>query len=786
MRHHVNIALLVSVTFPRLLVGQTPMDSARARLAQIEGKLTVPGLTQSVEVRRDRWGVPHIYAKNQHDLFLAQGFVAAQDRLWQMDMWRRIGEGRLSEVLGPKHVERDKFARLMKYRGDMTAEWESYAPDTKEIVTAFVQGINAYIRQVRANPPIEYARLGFSPTPWRDDVPLQRMAALAMTGNALAEMQRAALVSAVGKEKAEKVWPTDPYRALDPDPALDLSGISIGSLGAAAAAYGPVAYSRLEGSNDWVVSGSKTASGKPLLANDPHRAIQLPSLRYLSHLVAPGWNVIGAGEPAVPGVAAGHNERIGFGFTIVGMDQQDVFVEEMGPCPNRPTGGPRCYRHDGAWTPLRVIIDTIPVKGEAPRVVRLEFTVHGPIVAEDTTRHRAFALEFVGAAPGTAGYLAQVSVDRARDWKSFQRAAARWKLPTENLVYADIDGNIGWVAAGLMPIRNWSGLLPVPGNGRYEWKGFVPFAQLPQAYNPPTGFIATSNNNILPPGYAIPLNYEWADPDRANRVKAVLGPATKLRREDFERLQHDDYSIHASELVPVLLAAAHQHRPGDSQVRVLEHWNYRMDRDSLAPLLFEAWYAALAERVFEPRAGATGTRAMGRAWDTPTLIKVVRNPDAEFGAHPADTRDSLVLAAWDDGLAVIRKRLGADEAKWTWGALHHVRFAHPLSAAFDLPTVSRGGSSHTVFMTGGADYQQTSGASFREVLDLADWDNSTATSVPGQSGQPGSPHYGDLLPLWAEGKYFPLVYSRAAVERETAHVLQLVPGGREGGKAGRR
>jgi penicillin amidase len=437
-------------------------DSATTRLAQLDGELRVAGLDSTVEVRRDRWGVPHIYARTQHDLFFAQGLVAAQDRLWQIDMWRRIGEGRLSEVLGPKYLERDKFARLLKYRGDMTAEWASYAPDTRAIVTAFVAGLNAYVRAVRDRPPIEYAMLGFRPEPFADDVPLQRMAALSMTGNATLEVARAQLVAKLGPEKAAALWPPDPARPLDP--GLDLSTITDASLGATGESYGGVKYPRLDGSNNWVVSGALTASGKPLLANDPHRTIANPSLRYVTHLVGPGWNVIGAGEPAVPGVAGGHNERIAFGFTIVGMDQQDVYVEQVGACPSSPRR--RCVRHDNAWQPLRVIVDTIPVKGEAPRIVRLEFTSHGPIVAEDRPAGRAYVIRFVGSEPGTAGYLAQISINRATDWNSFKAAAFRWKLPTENLVYADVDGNIGWIAAGLMPIRSWSGMLPVPGDGR--------------------------------------------------------------------------------------------------------------------------------------------------------------------------------------------------------------------------------------------------------------------------------------------------------------------------------
>src|SRR5438445_260799 len=460
------------------------------------------------------------------------------------------------------------------------------------------------------------------------------MAAIAMTGNALDEVARARLVHLIGVERAEMLWPTDPPRRLDPVPGLTLDDLD---LGAAAQAYGDVGYRRIEGSNNWVVSGARTASGKPLLANDPHRTIGLPSLRYLTHLIGPGWNVIGAGEPALPGVAAGHNERVGFGFTIVGMDQQDVYVEQVALCED---GSGRCYRTRGAWLPVRVVVDTIRVKGEAPRVVRLEFTQHGPIVAEDTARGRAFVVRFVGSEPGTAGYLAQLAVDRARDWPGFLPAAGRRSM---------------------------------------------------------------------------------AD------------------------------------------------RP---EIQALAAWNYLMSRDQASPLLYEAWLGALQTRLERARAGAAAGVVR---LELPTVVRWLLTPDSTLGPKPEAARDSLALAAWDDALREISTRLGPDRAAWSWGALHRAGFRHPLAAAFDLPSVPRGGDAHTVNATGGPDYRQAYGASYREILDLADWDRSVATSVPGQSGQPASPYYGDLLPLWAEGRYFPLAYSRARVERETAHILTLLP-----------
>jgi penicillin amidase len=786
MSHTAGLLNLALLALAAPLTAQSPLlDSAGSRISQLDGEIVVAGLDSVVEVRRDRWGIPHIYARTTHDLFFAQGYVVAQDRLWQMEMWRRAGEGRLAEVLGAAMVERDRLARLLLYRGDAALEWASYAPDAREIVGAFVQGVNARILEARNNPPIEFTLLGFLPEPWDSTVPLQRLGALAMTDNALEEVRRAVLLTALGRARTEALLPTDPPRRLDPVPGLDLRGITTGSLGAASAGA-TIPLERLEGSNNWVVSGSRTRSGKPLLANDPHRSVSLPSLRYLTHLVGPGWNVIGAGEPGVPGVAGGHNGRVGFGFTIVGMDQQDVYVERLAVCPGFRRGraaregtAPRCTWHEGRWVPLKTVPDTIRVKGESPRAIRLEFSHHGPIVGEDSARGRGFALRFVGSEPGTAGYLAQLSLDRARDWSGFREAAARWKLPTENLVYADVEGNIGWIAAGLMPLRSWSGLLPVPGDGKYEWQGFLPSGELPFAFNPPSGFIATANHNILPPGYDKPINYDWADPSRFRRIAAVLGDSSGFTREDFERLQHDELSLQAKALVPTLLAVLGRTRraptpAADSAVRLLASWDYVMRRDQAAPLIYSAWMRSLRPMLLR--------RWLGRAAGTPglsigsqRLVQLVTAPDTLLGARPAATRDSIVVAAFREAVAELGKSPGGTPGSWSWGAVHRAAFRHPLAAAFDLPSVPRGGDGTTVNATGGGNLRQTSGASYRIVVDFADFDNSVATSVPGQSGQPGSPYYGNLLPLWAEGKYFPLLYSRAAVERETAHLLWLKP-----------
>ncbi len=758
---------------------------ARAALAQTSGRIELAGLAKPVEVIRDSWGVAHIYSQTQDDLFFAQGFVTAQDRLWQMEIWRRTGEGKLAEVLGPSAIERDKFARLMRYRGDMEAEWKSYAPDAKAIIQSFVRGVNAFIETSRDRLPIEFQLTGIRPEPWTPEVCLARMAGYVMTRNASSEVLRAQLARILGTEKTDELIETDPLKKLVVPEGLDLNGIDGKILEGANAAGGAVTFGpsqqSSEGSNDWVVSGALTKAGKPILANDPHRSIGLPSLRYLVHLVGPGWNVIGAGEPTLPGVAAGHNERVGFGFTIVGIDQQDLYVEETNPT------DPTQYRYKDNWEKMKSEREMISVKGkpDVEAEVELRFTRHGPVIYEDAMLHRAYALRWVGSEPGSAGYLASLSLDRAKNWREFLKALERWRVPSENLVYADVDGNIGWQAAGSAPIRKgWSGLLPVPGSsGRYEWNGWLPLSELPRAYNPAKHFIATANHKIIPEDYKHEINFEWAAPFRFHRIEEVLANGRKFTVEDFERLQHDETSLPARELTVLLKPLLADSRPTVRDgLQLLGQWDCVLATDSAAAVLYEVWLQRLQTEFASLVVPAQAKALVGSASLLLTMLRALKNPDIKtFGTNPQVKSYLLLANSLHEAVREVINRLGPDMKKWRWGDLHFAEFKHPLSTddarrkVFDLKPVSRGGDGNTVNATGGARFIQRSGASFREILDLSDWDNSVAINVPGQSAQPESPHYGDLLSLWAEGKYFPLLFSREKIEKNAAERLLLEP-----------
>jgi penicillin amidase len=793
------LLLILSAFLPCGLTGQAAPTSdltaaAHKALPVLSGQMHFKALQGKVEVLRDRWGVAHIYAQNQHDLFFAQGVVAAQDRLFQMELWKRSGQGRLSEILGPSALARDVNARALRYRGDMKAEYESYAPDTLTILTAFTDGINAYIANLTApggpGLPIEFQLAGFSPDPWHPEDCLNRMAAFSMTGNAFSELEHAHALVDLGATKAARLFNFDPTVPLDPAPALDLTGLSPELLknliGSDHRIQFP-AHAR-EGSNNWTISGSLTSTGKPLLANDPHRVMGLPSLRYMIHLVAPGWNVTGAGEPGLPGVALGHNEHIAWGFTIFGLDQQDLYVEELNP------SNPLQYKTESGWRDIEKQREVFHVKGAPDAEIDLKFTRHGPVLWSDGKR--ALALRWVGSEPGTAGYLASLAIDRAQNWDQFETAVARWKVPSENLVYADVDGNIGEQSAGLAPIRKWTGLLPVPGSAsslkasEYEWSGFVPTNELPHSFNPKQAFIATANHKMIPDRYPYNVGFEWEPSYRFHRIWAMIEDARKKRHkltlEDMKSFQTDVTSLPALEFQQ-FLATLPLFRD-DPAIGAFFKWDGKLTRESAQAVIYEVWFQQITENIanlLSRRDGSQLPEARSQYDLYPdTVLSVLKKPTEDpFGPNPQLMRDRLLTNTWVSTSQKLEKLLGSDSPHWSWGKLHTANFRHALDQQpdardlFDLGPLPRPGDEYTVNATGdeGDSWEQVSGASYREILDTGDWDRSVAVNTPGQSGQPGSPHYSDLMPLWDAGEYFPMGYSRQAVENQTTDRLTLEP-----------
>lgn len=783
--------------------GNQPSMPARAQsaLSTINGTLKLPGLQHPVTVLRDRWGVPHIYAQNEHDLFFAQGFVTAQDRLFQMELWKRVGQGRLAEVLGPSYLQRDINARLLAYRGSMADEYASYAPDARQILVAFTEGINAEIarRLAPGGPglPLEFQLAGFKPEPWKPEDCLTRMAGFPMTRNSVEELLHAKLVTLIGAQKASALLGLDPPVVLDPAPGEDLSKLSPdllrnlqGSDSSMTLVPQLAADSHLLdeavtdnwASNNWVVSGKLTASGRPLLCNDPHRTIdKIPSLRYVVHLVAPGWNVIGATEPGSPGIEDGHNQHIAWGWTIFGMDQQDLYLEKL------DAGDPLRYKNENGWQAMQVQRATFHVKGQPDVTVELKFTRHGPVLWEDVPTHRALALRWIGAEPGTAGYLACLTLDRAQNWQEFEAAVQRWKLPTHNIVYADVEGNIGEHSVGMEPIRkNFTGTMPMPGDGGYEWAGWVPVPDLPHQANPQRGFAVTANQRMIPEDFPYKVGFEWAEPYRANRITEVLSANAssghKITLDDMERLQADVTSLPARELLRLLPEAVND--SSDAAAQLLLHWNAVLDRNSAAAALYELWQGEIENQMLHRLAPENAWQALRGHVPLSVMLDHLKNPDAAtFGSNPVAGRNELLRDTLHVAAEHLKTLQGPEPSAWSWGGLHSVTFHHVLEllpggkTLFDVGPVPRPGDSYTVNNTSYRDdeFDQLSGPSYREIIDVGNWDGSMVVNVPGESGQPGSTHYSDLVPLWDQTRYFPMLYSRDAVEKQAKDRLTLEP-----------
>jgi penicillin amidase len=554
-------------------------------------------------------------------------------------------------------------------------------------------------------------------------------------------------------------------------------------------AEGPQAVAALheelapEGSNSWVIAPAKSATGRAILANDPHRAYSAPSLRYLVHLSAPGLDVIGAGEPALPGVSLGHNGTIAFGLTIFNIDQEDLYVYELNPADATQ------YKYKDAWEAFRVIREVIPVKGGVAKEVELTFTRHGPVVYVDAQKGRAYAVRSGWLETGMSPYFGSVDYMRAKDFKAFQASLVNWGAPTLNQVYADVKGNIGWMPSGLAPRRpNWDGLLPVPGDGRFEWAGFWRGNELPSSYNPPQGFIATANAYNIPPDYPArerKLGFEWTNPSRHQRVHEVLGALPKVSLEDSERLQNDILSIPARRLMVLLAPLASDDEKTRRALAFLRGWDARLRADSPQAALEEIWQLrhlrkAYREAVLSPEAAAALSIT-----DMNVMLAGLETPDGRFGENPVAKRDQLLLSTLKSAWEEMEKLQGPEPAFWQWGKFHFNLNEHPFApivddamrARINVGPIAKNGSEFTPSqsLTRATDFRQMNGPSVRIVLDVGNWDNSRAVNHPGQSGDPESPHYRDLAPLWSEGKYFPLLYSRNAVERATERVIRLLP-----------
>lgn len=776
----------------------------------------ISGLEKEVEIIVDAWGIPHIYAQTEKDLFFAQGWNAARDRLFQFEVWRRQATGTVAELLGDRELQRDIGTRLFMFRGDIESEMNHYHQRGADIITSYVHGVNAYIDHINSRPdelPIEFKLLNTKPQKWTPEVVISRHQGL--LGNIGRELQVGLQVAEIGVEKTKEInnfHPGDPD--IEIDAKIDKSLLSMDILSLyyayrrplrfqpediiASVQNNPDSYKHLAmmneisdeilerndindlGSNNWIVSGQHTASGYPMMANDPHRTQAVPSLRYMAHLVGPGWNVIGGGEPEIPGISIGHNGTGAWGLTVFRTDAEDLYVYDTNPT------NPNQYQYKGAWVDMDIINESIAVKDQKSRNVQLKYTRHGPVVYEDIKNHKAYAVRCGWLEIGGSPYLASLRMDQAQTFEEFRDACNYSNIPGENMIWADKAGNIGWQAVGIAPVRkNFSGMVPVPGDGSYEWDEYLEIIKKPNVYNPPSGIFSTANQNVTPIGYKHmnAIGYDWSDPYRGLRVEEMLANGQKHTTMDMAKYVTDYTSLAARGLIPLLKNLSSSNQQTEQCRQMLLQWtDHQLNPESVEAAIFATW-----ERELKKKMETLVIPASVQSFSNLQMVTVVDwliYPDGKFGKDPIKGRDDFLLEALASSVDNLNNRLGNDMTKWQYGQekFKHIKLKHPMSAAVNGATREklevgphpRGGNAYTVGSTGSND-NQSSGASFRVIIDTGDFDKSLFTNSPGQSGNPDDPFYDNLFDTWAKDKFFPLFYSRDKVESIKSKVINLIP-----------
>ena len=759
-----------------------------------------------VEVLRDQWGVNHIYAQNQYDLFFSQGYLAAKDRLFQFEIWRRQATGTVAEILGESELKRDIGSRLFKYRGDIQNELNHYHPEGSKIVNAYIDGVNKYITEINKNPealPLPFKILKIKPDLWIPEVVISRHQGL--LGNISSELQIGRAVAVLGEKKVkELLWfhPKEPILKLDPKidkellledilepyfafrrPLVFSSNMVNQEHGNSQTANQLIDYkedSLALGSNNWVVSGSKTSDGNTYMANDPHRRIAVPSLRYMAHLNSPEWDVIGGGEPEIPGISIGHNKYGAWGLTVFRTDGEDLYQYDLNP------NNPLEYKFNGQWKEMKVIKEIFNIKGEKSQEVILRYTHHGPVSYINLEKNKAYAVKCAWLEPGGSPYLASLRMDQAKTWEEFREACKYSNVPGENMIWADKKGNIGWQAVGIAPIRNgFSGLVPIPGDGSHEWDGYLPIIQKPNEFNPKKGFIATANQNVTPKDYKNwnAVGYSWSDPYRGDRVNDVLKNDNDLNMDKMKNLQVDVMSLPAKILIPFLKKISFSGKKNEIKNKLF-NWDFKLTPNSVAASIYVSWeneIKKLAFEMFVPEAGKEFITSI----QLKRIIDWIQNPTKDvFGKNPINGRNEFLSKSFVNGISILETRLGLNIEKWHYGQekFKHTKINHPLgnivnkkiADKLNLGPLPRGGNAYTPGSTG-SNLKQSSGASFRMIVNTGNWDDAIATNSPGQSGDPESPFYKNLFLDWANDKYFPIYYSKKKIKSVTYKQTFLTP-----------
>jgi penicillin amidase len=802
----VLLAAVVIVLVVALLAAGFGFVTTRRAWPKTNGRVRVEGLEAEVTIQRDSWGVPHIYASNRHDLFFAQGYVHAQDRFWQMEFWRRIGQGRLSEILGESALGNDRFIRTVGWHRTAAQELELLDEETRSVLASYAEGVSAYISANRGRLGLEFTILGltgvkFDPEPWtpRDTITWAKVMAYDLGGNMGAELLRANIAARLGKDAVDELVPPyrDDYPVIVPHPLSSetLDAVSEAAYGGQVLGSGPDI-----GSNNWVVSGDRTMTGMPLLANDPHLGIQMPSIWYEIGLhcepVGPDCpiNVVGASFASTPGVVIGHNDHIAWGVTNLAPDVQDLFIERVNP------EDPNQYEYQGEWLEMEIVREEIKVAGqEEPVVLNARITRHGPIIndvaggeEEDWTfGWQPMALSWTALQPGTL-LRSVLLLDQATNWEEFREALSYWDAPSQNFVYADVEGSIGYQAPGRIPIRAaGDGSMPVPGwSGEYDWVDTIPFDELPRALNPKEGYIVTANNAVVGPEYPYHLAVDWAPGYRARQIVEFLEEDSTISVEDMQVLQGDSSPAWAEDILPFVTSLSSDEPRLQEALDLLQAWDGRAGRDSAAAALFEAFRLQVVDLTFGDELGDSLLRKC-RGSLVVALTDIMPDAASDWfdntGTLEAETRDEILLWALEEAVTEMTESLGKDMNQWRWGELHTATFENqslgqsgigPVEAIFNRGPVSVDGTMATINNTGyrpSQPYGVAAVPSYRQIVDLEDWTRSVSIHTTGQSGHPYHKHYDDMIDPWRNIEYHPMLWDRADVEADAEGTLVLRP-----------
>ncbi|MBW4620073.1 MAG: penicillin acylase family protein [Cyanosarcina radialis HA8281-LM2] len=841
---------IVTIALLALLLTGFGIYTVRRSFPQASGSIALPGLQAEVTVKRDRVGIPQIYASNTRDLFLAQGYVHAQDRFWQMDFWRHIGSGRLSEMFGKGQVDKDKFLRTMGWARVAKQELAQFDPQMQANLQAYADGVNAYLQDRQGSAlSLEYAVLkllnpSYQPEPWQPlhSLTWGKVMAYDLGKNLDREIERTILLKTLTPEEVEELYP--PYPAGSPVIVSDVGegegerSRGAGEAGKAGEQGGKIREnfstqhstlntqhsrraiaSSLEsiarpmtamrellgstgegiGSNNWVISGKRTTTGKPLLANDPHLGVQMPSIWYeiglhcTSQTEKCPYNVTGFSFAGVPGVVVGHNDRIAWGVTNVGADVMDLFVEKINP------KNPNQYEFNGKWVDMGLVSETIEVAGGKSIVQTVRYTRHGPILSDaypplqqfqgqkrvEVPSKYAIALRWTALEPSRLLYAID-GMNLAQNWQEFRAAVKNFDVPSQNMVYADVDGNIGYQMPGKIPIRNeGNGRYPVPGwTDKYEWQGYIDYDRLPKSFNPPEGYIATANNRVISDDYPYVLTTDWTYGYRAQRIVEMITRQTQpISLADVQRMQGDNRNLNAQLLVPLLQAVVLKEPQWASARQLFQNWDLQLDMDDPAAALFEVFWKHLLADTFHDRLPKEYLPGGGDRWYT-VINNLVQQPNSNWwddrNTPQIEDRDRIFRQAFTEAVAELERTQGQDPKNWRWGNLHQVSFRNatlgksgiaPIEGLFNrggFPTAGNGETVNANRWRADKSFEVSDIPSLRAIFDLANLDNSVAIHAPGQSGHAFHPHYADAIDPWRQVKSYPMASNAVAT-------LKLMP-----------